>query len=197
MVGYVYKTVSKILAKKLGSVLPGLVGDVQTTFVQGRKMSELPIRSLSIFPNDIAAPDNRKAPLRSSSMVAMIQGGPSMSLFVKCKRKWLTCHVKLLAWPLTAKLKWTGADLAHSKEMKLTEGPRCVTAIMDKDRSGTFLLSGAAMSFGKMNRDLVGSSLEERSMMERWWHVRLLIGIKETRRQHGLLNLIFKRRTIE
>ncbi|MED6216017.1 hypothetical protein PIB30_003663 [Stylosanthes scabra] len=94
----------------------GLGERVEIQYV-GLVASKLLTQPLSIFPNDITAPENKKVPLRSSFMVAVTQGGPSVSFFVKCKRKWLTCHVKLLAWPLTAKLEWTGADLAHSKEM--------------------------------------------------------------------------------
>ncbi|XP_072076837.1 uncharacterized protein [Arachis hypogaea] len=40
MVGCVYKVISKVLVRKMRSVMPGLVGETQTAFVKGRKIHD-------------------------------------------------------------------------------------------------------------------------------------------------------------
>ncbi|MED6109930.1 hypothetical protein PIB30_038193 [Stylosanthes scabra] len=52
----------------------------------------------SSIRDDIAVPDNKKAPLRLSSMVTLTQGDPSVSFFVKCKRKELSLIFPALAF---------------------------------------------------------------------------------------------------
>ncbi|MED6220253.1 hypothetical protein PIB30_043152 [Stylosanthes scabra] len=79
-------------------------------------------------------------------MVTVTQDGPSVSFFVKCKQKWLTCHVKLLAWPLIAKLEWTGTILRTQKKCTVyTARKRRNTAARQNDlrllRIGVAVLS--------------------------------------------------------
>ncbi|XP_016164610.1 uncharacterized protein LOC107607141 [Arachis ipaensis] len=40
MVGYIYKVISKVMVRRMRSVMPGLVGETQSTFVKGRKIHD-------------------------------------------------------------------------------------------------------------------------------------------------------------